>query len=288
MIASIDPEQPTVEDPSCSSPKENLVKLKSWFQQFDSALVAFSSGVDSSVLAYCAQQALSARAIAVTSISPSLAQSEIYSATQVAKEIGIELIVVTQDDLGSEYYVANQVDRCYFCRSNLVQAIRPIVEERKIAVCVDGTHADDMKSPRPGVKALREAGFRAPFLELKLAKEDIRSIARMVKLSNSDKPPEACLSSRIAYGQRINQQTLHRIEQSEKYIRRLIDPKIVRVRTIGTQAIVELDLESIPKAQKLLSKIQETLMSLGYLSVQIDPNGYSSGRMLDLFVKDNV
>jgi uncharacterized protein len=271
-----------------SSPEYNFSRLERWFKKFDSALVAFSSGVDSSVLAHAARQAISERAIAVTSISPSFARSEIDSAKQIAKEIGIELIIVRQDDLKDENYVANQITRCYFCRSNLVQAISPIVRERNIAVCVDGTHKDDMGAPRPGVKALREAGFRAPYLELRMGKEDIRAIARMARLSNAEKPPEACLSSRVAYGQKIDEITLRRIEKSEEYIRNLIQPGIVRVRTIGNRAIIELDLESIPKAKKFYVLIQETLGSLGYDSVEINPRGYSSGRMFELFLTDTL
>jgi uncharacterized protein len=291
MFTSVDSDRPIIDNEfagsfSSYSPEENLCRLRIWFKQFDSALVAFSSGVDSSVLAYVARDALSDRSVAVTSISPSLAQSEIESANRIAKEIGIELIVVSQDDLNSQGYVTNHVNRCYFCRSNLVRAITPIVKERNLAVCVDGTHKDDMKSPRPGVKALREGGFRAPFLELGIGKDDIRSIARMIKLSNAEKPPEACLSSRIAYGQRIDKRTLRRIEKSEEVIRILIDPKIVRVRTIGGRAIIELEPESIPKALKVFSRIKEILISFGYDTVEIDPSGYASGHMLDLFIKD--
>ncbi len=270
------------------SPEENLLRLKNWFRQFESALVAFSGGVDSSVLAFAARAALSKNAITVTSVSPSLAKSEIDSAEKIAKEIGIELIVVSQDDLASKDYVANQVNRCYFCRSNLVQAIMPIVSERRVAICVDGTNPDDLKSPRPGVKALREAGFRAPFVELGLCKEEIRAIARFVNLSNAEKPSEACLSSRIAYGQKIDERTLRRIEESEIFIRELVGAKIVRVRTIGSRAVLELDIDSVEKAKELFPKIERKLISLGYTSVEIDPRGYSSGRMLELFIRDNA
>lgn len=265
--------------------RQNLLDLESWFRGFDSALIAFSAGVDSSVLAYAAHSALGEKAIAVTSVSTSFAQSELLSTRQMADEIGIELRVVSQDDLGNENYVANQVNRCYFCRMALAEAIMPIVRERKISVCVDGNHVDDMKSPRPGIKALREAGFRAPFVELGYHKEDIRDIARMVGLSNAEKPSEACLSSRIAYGQRIDEETLRRVEQSESFIRNLTGAKIVRVRTIGSKAVIELDLESIEKTRLHFDTIERTLKSLGYSMVEIDPNGYTSGRMLQLFLQ---
>jgi uncharacterized protein len=287
MISSLNHSSAIVPDTEFARARENFRKLKDWFLEFDSALVAFSAGVDSSVLAYAARQALSSKAIAVTSVSPSFSRSEIDSARQLANEIGIELIVVSQDDLATKDYVANQVNRCYFCRSNLVKALMPIVKERNISICVDGTHLDDLKSPRPGVKALREAGFKAPFVELGFSKEEVREIARILRLSNSEKASESCLSSRIAYGQKIDEDTLRQIEKSEIFIRELVHAKIVRVRTIGTRAIVELDPNSIERAQKSFSEIQRKLMSFGYTAIEIDPNGYSSGRMLDLFIRDN-
>src|SRR5579863_5581399 len=261
--------------------------LEEWFSRWDSALVAFSGGVDSSVLAYSARKVLKDRALAVTSLSQTFAASELHSARVISREIGIELVEVIQDDLASKDYVSNPVNRCYFCRSNLVQAIVPIVRERKISVCVDGTHVDDMSSPRPGVKALREAGFKAPFVELGFHKEDIRQIARFLSLSNAERPSEACLASRIAYGQRIDLETLRRIEQAESLVRDLLNAEIVRVRTIGKKAVIELDLASVPKAQRSFRELEVELTALGYASVEIDPNGYRSGRMLELFVRDN-
>ena len=287
MISSLNYSSAIEPDTDYARAEENFRKLKDWFLKFDSALVAFSAGVDSSVLAHAARQALSSRAIAVTSVSPSFARSEIDSARQLANEIGIELIVVSQDDLASKDYAANQVNRCYFCRSNLVEALMPMVKERGISICVDGTHLDDLKSPRPGVKALREAGFKAPFVELGFCKEQVREIARILTLSNSEKPSESCLASRIAYRQKIDEHILRQIEKSEIFIRELVHAKIVRVRTIGTRAVVELDPQSIERAQKSFSEIQRTLISFGYTSIEIDPNGYSSGRMLDLFIRDN-
>ena len=264
-----------------------LDHLIEWFSNHDSCIVAFSAGVDSSVLAYAAHKALGNKALAVTSLSPSFAESEMSASAKIAEEIGIELVTVHQDDLADENYVLNQVSRCYFCRSNLVSAILPIMKARNIKVCVDGTHLDDMCSPRPGVKALREAGFRAPFVELKFSKNDIRDVARLAGLSNAERPSEACLSSRIAYGQRIEASTLRMIEHSEEFIKRLTGSKVVRVRTIGLRAIVEVDKRSIRNAMDRMSEISHALGSFGYSEVEIDPEGYRQGRMLSLFVQES-
>lgn len=265
-----------------------LSRLVRWFGEYDSCIVSFSAGVDSSLLSLCAKKALGSRAFAVTSLSPSFSKSERDATERIAKEIGIDLLVVNQDDLGTEGYVNNGINRCYFCRSNLANAIIPIAKKLSVSVCVDGTHLDDMHTPRPGIKALREAGFRAPFVELGLGKESVRAIARLAGLSNWDRPSEACISSRVAFGQRIDMDTLRIVEDAESYVKEKTRARIVRVRTIGKRASVEVDKESVAIAFARLDDIVEKLRILGYEAVSIDPNGYSSGKMLELFVKDSV
>ncbi|MHB1867781.1 MAG: ATP-dependent sacrificial sulfur transferase LarE [Nitrososphaerales archaeon] len=260
----------------------------SWFQQFQSCAVAFSAGVDSSLLAYCAKRALADKAYAVTALSSSFPEAEKQTAREVAREIGIELIEVVQDDLGTPEYVANGVSRCYFCRNNLAQAIQPICDRKSIAVCVDGTHVDDMKTPRPGIKALREARFRAPYVELGMGKDSIRTTAKLAGLSNWERPSEACLSSRVAFGQKIDFETLRRIENAESAVKLITGATIVRVRTIGISANVEVDKSTLSTAFERAEKITQALKDLGYDSVNVDPDGYTSGKMLDLFVKENT
>ena len=265
--------------------QENLASLTLWFSQFHSCAIAFSAGVDSSLLAYCAKRALGNKAYAITSLSSSFPEAEKQTARIVANEIGIELVEVEQDDLATPEYVANGVSRCYFCRSNLAQAIQPICDKLSIEVCVDGTHVDDMKTPRPGIKALREAGFRAPFVELGMGKEAVRSASRFAGLSNWERPNEACLSSRIAFGQKIDLKTLRRIEDAENAVKSITKARIVRVRTVGRNASVEVDKSNIAIAVQRKAEITQALQSLGYESVEIDHKGYTSGKMLELFIK---
>jgi pyridinium-3,5-biscarboxylic acid mononucleotide sulfurtransferase len=267
-----------------SSSRENLERLIGWFGKFRSCIVAFSAGVDSSLLAYAAKCALECRAYAVTSLSPAFAVSEQEKARKIAEEIGIELIEVYQDDLQDPSYIRNDVSRCYFCRTNLVQAITPIVQKLSVEVCVDGTHLDDLGKPRPGVKALREKGFRAPLVELGFGKEAIREMARYSGLSNWNWPSEACLSSRIAYGHSIDLETLDRIEKAEQIVKGITNADIVRVRTIGKDAVVEVDKQSVAVAFRSLNAIDSKLRKLGYEKISIDPEGYVSGKMLELFV----
>lgn len=267
--------------------KEAMNKLARWFKSYDSAIIAFSSGVDSSLLAACAKNELGQRAYAVTSVSPSFSEVEKVAARRIAEEIGIELTVVNQDDLAMEDYVKNDVSRCYFCRNNLALAIAPIAKKLGVSVCVDGTHCDDLNTPRPGIKALRESGFKAPYVELGIGKETIRAAARYAGLSNWNRPSEACLSSRVAFGQRINLEKLKTIEEAEALVRNETHAKIVRVRTIGDNASVEVDNESLATAKLKRLVIERGLRELGYSEVVIDPEGYSSGKMLQLFIKSD-
>ncbi len=267
---------------------EKLDRVIDWFSEFNSALVAFSSGVDSSVVAFAASKALGNAAVAATSVSQSLARAEIVEAKKIAREIGIRLILVKQDDLNDQGYISNQITRCYFCRNNLSRAILPMIKDNNIEVWVDGTQVDDLKSPRPGIKALREAGFRAPLVEIGLEKEDVRSIARAIKLSNADRPSESCLSSRIAYGQRIDPATLALVERSEEVVKELTGCKIVRVRTFGKKAVIELDQLSVQTGMVRFKEISQKLKSFGYDSAEIDPQGYTPGKMFALFVQDNA
>jgi uncharacterized protein len=265
--------------------KWNLERLASWFLSFRVCVVAFSGGVDSSLLAFCARRALGANAYAVTTRSQAFAFQELEAARRTAREIGIPLFEVEQDDLSNPNYVANAVNRCYFCRANLAEVIRQIAEKVSADVCVDGTHVEDMRSPRPGIKALREAGFRAPLLELGFVKEDVRQMAKRAGLSVWDRPSEACLSSRIAFGQTIDYESLRRIEAAEVLVRRLTGAKIVRVRTIGKRAVVEVDSESVGSAIQNRLALTNGLRELGYEQVEVDEGGYVSGKMLQLFVK---
>jgi pyridinium-3,5-biscarboxylic acid mononucleotide sulfurtransferase len=268
-----------------ADPKENLGRLVEWFRAFNSCIVAFSAGVDSSLLALAAKSALGTRAYAVTSLSPAFAVAEREEARRISSEIGIELVEVSQDDLNDSNYVKNEVSRCYFCRTNLAIAILPIAEKLLINLCVDGTHVDDLEKPRPGVKALRENGFRAPLVELGFGKNQIREMARHAGLSNWNRPSEACLSSRVAYGQSISLNTLQLIEKAEEIVKSLTGAEIVRVRTIGSTAVIEVDKPHVFAAENRLNKVREKLNEFGYESVSIDPEGYASGNMLELFVK---
>jgi uncharacterized protein len=268
--------------------EQELVRLIAWFLPFRSCLVAFSSGVDSTLVALAARMALGERALAVTSISPAFPERELDEARKIASEIGIKLREVHQNDLETFGYVENNVSRCYFCRNNLGKAIQPLLREEAIDVWVDGTQIDDLSTPRPGIKALREAGFRSPLVELGLGKSAVREMARIARLSNYAKPSEACLSSRIAFGQQIDLRTLKLVDEAENIVRKFTRATIVRVRTIGNKALIQVDTDSISKANAAFSEISRDLKELGYSAVELDPKGYARGSMLSLFVNEKL
>jgi len=257
---------------------EKAEMLLKWFSDKESVAIAFSGGVDSAVVAKAASVALGEKAIAVTARSSTLPESELEAARKVAGEIGIEHVVVDEDELRDPRFRENPPNRCYFCRSGLVKALRRIAEERGIKHILDGANADDPKGHRPGLQALREGGVRSPLLELGLGKSDVREIAAHFGLSVRDKPSMACLASRIPYGEPITKEKLVMVERAEDYLRGK-GFRQLRVRSHSGIARIEVEKEEIEKALKIKDEITRELKKLGFKYVTLDLEGYRSGSM---------
>lgn len=237
--------------------------------------VLMSGGVDSSVVAELAWHGLGRDAVAVTLAGPSLSLAERERAVGVAAAIGISHEVVRVDQLANAEYRANPSNRCYFCRSTEVDAVRRWAADRGIEQIVDGVHLDDLSEARAGLKALDEAGVRHPLLWGGWRKTDVRGYARSVGLPNWDQPSDACLSSRVAHGSAIDAVLLARIEAAEKVVlehgfRR------VRVRTDGLTARVEVDPVDVPRllAEPMATEVRGAVAAHGFGSVTLDPHGY--------------
>jgi uncharacterized protein len=241
--------------------------------------VAFSGGVDSSFLCYAAHEVLGPRAIAITIVSPMLPQSELSCAGEVAAQIGIEHILVQEDEIDDEV-AENPVNRCYFCKKLEFGAVVRAAKEHGIHTIFDGSNLDDQGDYRPGLTALAELGIVSPLREARLQKNEIRELSRRYQLAVWDKPAYACLASRIPYGEKIDTEKLARIEHSEDALRSL-GFRQFRVRSHGDIARIEVSPEERPRFfdEALLDRISQTLKSFGFLYVAFELEGYRMGSL---------
>jgi uncharacterized protein len=256
-------------------------KVMEELEGYRKVIVAFSGGIDSSLVASLAEIVLGDEAVAVTADSPSLPSSELEDAKQIAKGIGIRHIVIRTEELEDPNYVANPNNRCYFCKKELSERLNGLSKELGIPVIVDGTNADDLHGHRPGAAALSENGVRRPLADVGMTKVEVRQLSQLLGLPNFDKPSMPCLSSRIQYGQTITPERLERIEKSEKLIRTLTGVRELRVRDHGNLARIEVGRAErrLFFKEEILDKIGEALRDFGFTYVVFDLFGYRSGSM---------
>ena len=257
-----------------------LDELVNWFDDKNKVLIALSGGVDSALVAYAAFQKLGHSAIAVTADYKTLSQEELHTAKKICLEIGISQFILDYDELENEEFVKNNPNRCYHCRFELGTHLIELAKKLGVDIIVDGTHVDDLGDFRPGIDALKKNGIRSPLLETKFSKSQIRHYAKLVGLSVYDKPSNSCLASRIPWGQKVTAEKLTRIEFSETIVKQLTKIKQVRVRDLNGHAKIEVDKEMIPIFKKsILKQITEKLMLIGFISVEVDQEGYKPGKI---------
>ncbi len=257
-----------------------LEQLTRLFAQMDRALIAYSGGVDSTLVAKIAYDVLGDRALAVTAESPSLLPEELEDARIQAAVIGIPHELVQTDEMNNPNYTANPVNRCYFCKSELHDTLKPLALQRGYPYVVDGVNADDLGDYRPGIQAAQERGARSPLAEVGVTKAEVRQLSQQLGLPWWDKPAQPCLSSRFPYGEEITIAKLQRVGRAEVYLRKL-GLKNLRVRSDGDTARIELSPEQIKEF--VLTMDLPTLVSafqdLGFLYVTLDLEGYHSGKL---------
>ncbi|HEY9624179.1 MAG TPA: ATP-dependent sacrificial sulfur transferase LarE [Crinalium sp.] len=259
---------------------EKLDRLKALFADLDQALIAYSGGIDSTLVAKIAYDVLGDRALAITAESPSLLPEDLEDARIQAAEIGIAHEVVQTHEMNNPNYTSNPVNRCYFCKSELHDTLKPLALERGYPYVVDGVNADDLTDYRPGIQAAKERGARSPLAEVGVTKLEVRELAKYLGLPWWDKPAQPCLSSRFPYGEEITVSKLQRVGRAERYLRSL-GLKNLRVRSEGDIARIELLPEQIKDFVLThdLPALVAAFQSYGFLYVTLDLEGYRSGKL---------
>jgi pyridinium-3,5-biscarboxylic acid mononucleotide sulfurtransferase len=243
------------------------------------ALVALSGGVDSSLVAALAHDALGAAAQAVTLSGPAVSRAEVERARRVAESVGISHVVLEVDPLSQPEYRANPTNRCFFCRTVETATLRSFGDPRGFVQYLDGVHADDLAEDRPGLRAMDAAGFSHPLAWAGWTKADVRAAARAHQLPNWDQPSDACLASRVAHGEPISRELLGRVEAAESVLLHR-GFRRVRVRVRGTGARLEVDPAEVARlrAPPLAGEVLDAVRRLGFDPVTIDPRGYGGRR----------
>ncbi|OCQ96657.1 TIGR00268 family protein [Oscillatoriales cyanobacterium USR001] len=264
---------------------KKLQELKNLFAQMERALIAYSGGIDSTLVAKIAFDVLGDRALAITAVSPSLLPEDLEDARIQARSIGILHEEVETQEMDNHNYTSNPVNRCYFCKSELHDTLKPLAIQRGYPYVVDGVNADDLKDYRPGIQAAKERGARSPLAEVGVTKLEVRQLAQELGLPWWDKPAQPCLSSRFPYGEEITVLKLQRVGRSEKYLRQL-GLKNLRVRSQGDTARIELPAEEIKEfiLSADLPKIVAMFQEFGFVYVTLDLEGYRSGKLNQVLI----
>jgi len=253
-------------------------KLRKLMRSYGSAVIAFSGGVDSSLVAMVAKEELGDKAIAVTATSSTYPVEELEWAKKAAKQIGIKHIAIESEELNIKGFADNPKERCYHCKTELFTKLKELALKKGITHALEGSNYDDKDDYRPGMKAVEEQDIKSPLMEAKLKKKEIRSMAKALNLMSWDKPSMACLSSRFPYGTKITKERLDAVAAAEKFIKSF-GVSVLRVRYHDSIARIESDDKGTITIMKNKREISDKLKSIGFKYITIDIDGYRTGSM---------
>lgn len=262
-----------------------IEELETRIRSLRSCVVAFSGGVDSSLVAALAVRALGQRALAVTAVSPALATGELDGARGVARAIGIQHETITTAELERAGYRANDRDRCYHCKSELYERLGVLAARRRYAAVLSGANVDDLGDWRPGLRAAEEHAVVHPLVEARLGKAEVRRLARELGVSSADKPASPCLASRIPYGTAVEPEVLAQVDRAELGVKAL-GYGVLRVRHYGTRGRVELTEDALSElTADRRDAITAAVVAAGYEEVEISEQPFRSGSLNASFTR---
>jgi uncharacterized protein len=261
------------------SPRDKLAALEGILREMGGAVIAYSGGVDSSLLAVVAGEVLGQRSLAVTALSETYPAAEAELARELARRAGFRFREIETRELENASFRTNPPDRCYHCKRELFAKLAEIAREEGLPFVADGSNTDDLSDFRPGERAAEEFGVRHPLREAGLTKADIREISRAKGIPGWDRPPSACLASRVPYGEPIEPRTLARIAAAEEFLRAR-GYRVCRVRSHRDVARIEVDRAEILRlAGSDAQEVSARLRELGFRYVTLDLEGYRTGSM---------
>ena len=261
--------------------KEKLNNLRAFIKKLNNAIIAYSGGIDSTLVARICRDELGEKAIAVTATSPSYPKYELEQAKKIAKKIGIEHLIIETHEIKNEQYLKNKSNRCYFCKTTLYSELEKIAKELNYENILNGINVDDLGDFRPGIKAAKEYRVISPLKEVGLTKKDIIEIAEHLGLPNWNKPASPCLSSRVPYGIMITPEILEKIEKAEDVLRDLGLMQF-RVRYHKEIARIEVEKKDFEVVLANADLINKKFRDIGFAYTCLDLRGFKSGRLNEI------